>query len=288
MDNMTALVSCFARAYHYKTNEGPVFADSVAGKLLTAEEYDTISRNMTQGIRYFAPEFRGTPEEALRFIVNHQLAPSVLARSAFCERAIGNAVRLGCRQIVIYACGYDTFSLRTNNQALTVYELDRPEMIADRRKRIARAGLEPVCHADSIGCDLPKSSWKEKLIQAGFDAKKTSFGTLLGISYYLSKRDFKNLVAAIASISCEGSSVCFDYPVSEAGEESQRNRELAAAAGEMMKAKYSYEEMETLLSNAGFLIYEHMDAGEATDAFLKESDMTAPAGVGYCLAVRKG
>ena len=55
-----------------------------------------------------------------------------------------------------------------------------------------------------------------------------------------------------------------------------------------MKAKYSYEEMEALLSNTGFLIYEHMDAAEATDAFLKESGMTAPAGVGYCLAVRKG
>lgn len=34
--------------------------------------------------------------------------------------------------------------------------------------------------------------------------------------------------------------------------------------------------------------YEHMDADEATDAFLKGNGMTAPAGVGYCLAVRKG
>ena len=31
-----------------------------------------------------------------------------------------------------------------------------------------------------------------------------------------------------------------------------------------------------------------MDAGEATDAFLKGSVMTVSAGVGYCLAVRKG
>ena len=288
MDNMTALVSCFARAYHHKNSERPVFADSGAEQILTAEEYSAISRNMTQGIQYFAPGFRETQEEALRFIVNHQLAPSVLARSAFCERAIDNAVRLGCRQIVIYACGYDTFSLRTDNQALTVYELDRPEMIADRWKRIARTGLEPACHVEDIGCDLSRPSWIEKLIQTGFDAKKTAFGSLLGISYYLSGQDFRNLIAAIASISCEGSSICFDYPVSEAGAESQRNRELAAAAGEMMKAKYSYEDMEALLSDAGFLIYEHMDAGEAADAFLKESGMTAPAGVGYCLAVRKG
>ncbi len=289
MDNISALVSCFARAYHYKNCERHVFSDPVAEQMLTAEEYGAISRNMTQGIQYFAPDFQGTPEKALQFIVSHQLAPSVLARSAFCERAIDNAVRLlGCRQVVIYACGYDIFSLRTDNQAITVYELDRPEMIADRWKRIARAGLEPACHVEDIGCDLSQPSWKEKMIQAGFDPKKTSFGSLLGISYYLSQLDFRNFVDAIASISCEGSSVCFDYPVSETGAESQRNRELAAAAGEIMKAKYSYEEMEALLSNAGFLIYEHMDAGEATDAFLKESGMTAPAGVGYCLAVRKG
>ena len=50
MDNMTALVSCFARAYHYKNSERPVFADSVAEKLLTAEEYAAISRKMAQGI----------------------------------------------------------------------------------------------------------------------------------------------------------------------------------------------------------------------------------------------
>ena len=52
-------------------------------------------------------------------------------------------------------------------------------------------------------------------------------------------------------------------------------------------AKKEYEEIEALLSNAGFLIYEHVDAGEATNAFLKDSGMTAPAGAGYCLTVRK-
>ena len=288
MDNLTAKVSCFARAYHYKNNQVHIFADDVAEKLL-GDDYDLVAQSMSQGISFFLPGFQGTPEAGLRIIVEKQLSPSVLGRSAFCERAIDNAVRrLGCRQVVIYACGYDTFSLRLDNQALTVYELDRPEMIADRWNRIARTGLEPACHVEDIGCDLSQPSWKEKLIHAGFDPKKTSFGTLLGISYYLSRQDFKNLVAVIASISCEGSSICFDYPVSEAGAESQRNRELAAAAGEMMKAKYSYEEMEAQLSNAGFLICEHMDADEATDAFLKGSGMTAPAGVGYCLAVRKG
>ena len=61
-----------------------------------------------------------------------------------------------------------------------------------------------------------------------------------------------------------------------------------------MKAKYSCAEIEELLSDAGFRIYEHMDAVKATEAFFaeynlvhKENIMTAPEGVGYCLAVKK-
>lgn len=119
MDNMTALVSAFARAYHYINNDTWVFADPFAEKMLTDEEYTAISQNMSQGISFFAPEFHGTPEEALRYIVDHQLAPSNLARSAFCERAIGNAVRIGCGQVVLYACGYDAFSLRNQHKELT-------------------------------------------------------------------------------------------------------------------------------------------------------------------------
>ena len=55
MDNMTALVSTFARAYHYKNNHIHIFADPLAEKMLTDEEYAAISENMAQGISYFAP-----------------------------------------------------------------------------------------------------------------------------------------------------------------------------------------------------------------------------------------
>ena len=45
MENMAALVSAFARAYHYRNNDAWVFADSLAEKMLTDEEYAAISRN---------------------------------------------------------------------------------------------------------------------------------------------------------------------------------------------------------------------------------------------------
>ena len=294
MDNMTALVSAFARAYHHINNDTWVFSDPFAEKMLTDEEYTAISQNMSRGISFFAPEFHGTPEEALRYIVDHQLAPSVLARSAFCERAIGNAVRIGCGQVVLYACGYDAFSLRNQHKELKIYELDRPEMIEDKLRRIKQTGARPSCRIEYIGCDLSQPSWKEELFNRGFDYNKPSFGSLLGISYYLSKEEWGCLIGAISSAACEGTAICFDYPLAEGGAESRRNRELAAAAGEAMKAKYFYDEMEGLLSEEGFLICEHMNAAEATEAFFREYNyknaersMTAPEGVGYCLAVKK-
>ncbi len=125
-----------------------------------------------------------------------------------------------------------------------------------------------------------------------YHAEKQFFGSLLGISYYLPKDDFRNLLKEISSISCAGSSICFDYPQSADGTESRRSRELAAA-GEQMKAQYSFDELEKLLSEAGFLEYEHLDAEEATEIFFQdynrsneEDCMRAPAGVGYCLAVK--
>ena len=294
MENMTALVSAFARAYHYRNSRERVFADDLAGKLLSEEEYAGISRSMSEGVAYFAPGFQGTPEEALRFIVERQLAPSVLARSAFCERAIDNAVRAGCRQVAVFACGYDTFSLRTRDGRLAVFELDRPEVIGDRRARAARAGLAPACRVEALGCDLARPGWKEALVGAGFDPASPAFGSLLGISYYLSKGDFARLVGGISSLWCEGSCVCFDYPMTDGGAESRRSREMAAAAGEAMKAKYDYGELEALLAEQGFLICGHMDAAEATAAFFREynrsspgHEMAAPEGVGYCLAVKQ-
>ena len=78
MDNMTAKVSCFARAYHYRNNAAHIFADPYAGALLGAD-YERIAQSMTQGAGYFIPGFSGSAEEGLRLIVDRQLSPSVLS-----------------------------------------------------------------------------------------------------------------------------------------------------------------------------------------------------------------
>lgn len=169
MNNTTALVSCFARAGHYKLNSEWIFKDEMAQKILSQEEYDEISSNMNAGIAYFATDFKGTKEEALQFIVDQRLAPSVLTRSAFCEQALDNAILLGCKQYVLFASGYDTYSLRTKNSSLHLFELDLPEMISDKVKRIKRTGLEEQCPTVYIPCDLSQDNWARYVIENGFN-----------------------------------------------------------------------------------------------------------------------
>lgn len=82
MDNMTAKVSCFARAYHYKNNSIRIFTDDIAEKLL-GEDYHQIAKSMSDGIDFFCPGFEGTREEGLRLILDRQLSPSVLDKHGF-------------------------------------------------------------------------------------------------------------------------------------------------------------------------------------------------------------
>ena len=121
--NLTALVSCFARAYHSEQGMGCIYNDELAQKILTPAEYEAVSANMINGISFFNPNFNGTDAEALEWIVNNNLAPTVLARGAFCERLLKNAVILGCRQYLIFASGYDTSAYKNEYTNLVLVGL---------------------------------------------------------------------------------------------------------------------------------------------------------------------
>lgn len=292
--NMTALVSCFSRSYHCRHNRFPVFKDDVAEKLLTQQEHDSIACNMSAGISFFNPDFKGTEDEALRWIVDNQLSPSVLARSAFCEASLKTALLSGCRQYIILASGYDTFAWRNTEGDISVFELDRPEVIEDKQKRLEAAELDPS-KAEFIKCDFTDPGWSEALFSSSCDMSRLTFCSMLGISYYLTKNEFCSMLGALSTQLCDGSSLVFDYPAICGSKETDINEQLAKGADEEMKSKYSYDEIETALSAAGFLIYEHLDASELTKNFFTsynavnpQHKLHAPEGVCCCLAVKNG
>jgi len=299
--SLTALVSAFSRAYHSGQYTEKIFDDHLAKKIVTADEYKEIASNMSKGIGFFNPSFLGTPDEALQWIVNQQLSPSPLGRAAFAEKSLENAARFGARQYLILAAGYDTFAYRQPDWAsnIEIFEIDHPVMSIDKQQRIQRFITHKPENLHFVAADFTEHNLESALLSnKSFDQNKISFCSLLGISYYLPQQVFIEMINTISRNVPKGSSIVFDYPdeytyTDKAGERVKKQRAMVSVANEKMLASYSYTEMEKLLANHNFLIYEHLTPDEISEQYFKkynqanpEHSMTAFDHVNYCLAVK--
>ena len=282
MNNMTALVSCFVRAYHTENSNIKVYNDAFASKILTKEEYFNIASNMTSGIKFFNPNYEG--DEPLKWIVNNNIGPSVLARAAFNEKHLFNDIKLGLEQYVIIASGYDTIGYKVNKK-IKVFELDKKEIIEDKSKRTKNFDNENISY---ISCDF-NENWILDLLNSGYDKNKKTFCSLLGISYYLPKSTFSKTIKLLSDNMPKGSSIIFDYP-NEYKE--TKTEELAKLANEEMKINYSYDEILKIAKLSNMQIYEHLESVQIDNTYfydyntLNTIKLKAPKGVSYCLLVK--
>ena len=251
--NMTALVSLFARAYHQKNKNIKIFDDLLSTKLITEKEYEMIGLNMSQGISFFNPTFKGSKEEALKWIVDHQLSPSVLVRSAFCKEAIEEMKEKGCQQYLDFASGYDSFAYYYQNQ-MHVFEIDKKEVIENKRQRCKDVDIENI---QFLSIDLSQENWINTLLQSDYQEDQLSISSMLGLSYYLTKDEFKKMLKQLSKYLLKGSRLVFDYPSIQESKETKINEMLAKEADESMKAKYSFAELKEILNQCHLTIIQH-------------------------------
>ena len=258
MDNIsiTSLMSAFGRAYHTSHENEPIFRDDFARRLMSDIEYEQTGRYILNGIDFLAPELKGTfadDDEALLWLVNTQIAPTPLARSRYCEDCLKTAALTGTGQYVVLGAGLDTFAFREPGflKKHHVFEVDHPEIQADKIERIKRAGLEIPDNLTFVPVDFSKDSLTEALANSGYKKSGKTFFSWLGVSYYLTTEEIDRLLSELSQIGGEGSSLVFDFadnnlfnsPVNRV----QNMLAMAAAGGEPMKSCFSYTEIEKLL-----------------------------------------
>lgn len=298
--SMTALVCAFARAYHRKSTETRVFDDSVAGRLLYDEEYNAIGENMSKGIDFFNKDFMGNKEEALRWIVDNQLAPSTLGRSAYAERRLEIGVRTGIQQYLIFAAGFDTFGYRQPGwgKNLQIFEIDHPLTSEDKMRRLAAGSIAIPSNVHHTAADLNRDDWVDKLTSnSSFNRGRKSFCSFLGIVYYISRENFGNMMKALQNIIPQGSVIVMDYPVADTSHGDKRvikQEMLAKGASEDMISVYSPDEMNEIMDQCGYEVIETLTPDEITNQFFykynvvnKGHTMKALAAVNFCAAVKK-
>ena len=287
--NMTALVSLFARTYHQKSKDIKIFDDPLSTKLITKKEYEMIRLSMSQGISFFNPNFKGSKEEALKWIVDHQLSPSVLLRSAFCKEAIEEMKEKGCKQYLDFASGYDSFAYYYQNQ-MHVFEIDKKEVIEDKRQRCKDVDIENI---QFLSIDLGKDNWINRLLESTYQENQLSVCSLLCLSYYLTHDQFKRLLKEISKHMIKGSRLVYDYPSYQESDETRKSEVLAKEANETMRAKYSFEQLKEILDLCHLKIVRHDDYRITLDSLIhyneyyKDNPIIAPKGVCYCVAEKE-
>ncbi|WP_226527547.1 class I SAM-dependent methyltransferase [Metabacillus niabensis] len=280
--SLTSLIAAFGRAYHSKYDTPKIFDDFLANTLISKEEFLTISNNMVNGIEFFNRDiglrYKDDPKEILKWITHVQLSPTPLARSAYCEKVLLNEIKLGVQQYVILGAGLDTFCFRYPElkNRLEIFEIDHPTTQKFKKKKLANAKLDIPNNLHFVPMDFTATFSYQELIDAGFnyDNKKTFF-SLLGVSYYLSKKEHTNLISHLFANMPSGSSIVLDYADENLFEEKGMfNRvenmvKMATESGEPMKSSFTYHEIENLFERSGLLIYEHLTPTMINENFFR-------------------
>ena len=278
---LTAYMSAFARVYHMKNSKHPLLNDSMTGKLFLKEEYQTL-------MDYIKKAGNNVDD-----YVRTNLAPTPVLREVFGTDCFRTAVRTGTRQYVMLGCGLDTFSLRQAHLQLEFFEIDREEQIKDKLSRLKRAGIDVPENVHFIAADFAVDSLEDVLMAHGFDPNKKTFFSCMGLFYYLTRRDINRLLESVSHLSSDGSTLVFDTPDSHLfSSQVPRVKNMvlmAEKSGETMQSCFGYDELEKLLENHSFLLYEFLNSQAIQERYLSHnaSDMTAFEHINFVEAVWK-
>jgi methyltransferase (TIGR00027 family) len=251
----TALGAAGRRAAHQVVDGGRVFADSLALRILGEDAERAVA------------EARANP--ALR-----GLRLYVAVRSRFAEDAARRAIARGVRQIVVLGAGLDTFAYRVEPaEGLRVFEVDHPATQAEKRRRLAAAGIAIPAHVVYAACDFESESLAGALAASGFDAGRPSFFLWLGVVPYLSEEAIFAALAFIGKLP-GGGEVVFDYanPADSIAEGGWRQgHEIvaarAAAAGEPLRTSFVTSALHEKLRELGFRRIEDLGPDEIAARF---------------------
>ncbi|GAA0460347.1 S-adenosyl-L-methionine-dependent methyltransferase [Paractinoplanes deccanensis] len=245
----TALSAAAARAAHLLVDAEPhIFADTLAAPLLGSRSAELIDHHRRHGAH---PVLAGARTQAT---IRSRLTETLLT---------------GFGQYVILGAGLDSFAYRSPLAAgIHVFEVDHPATQADKRERLATAGLSPLGPLIHVPVDLEKESFLPALLAAGLDPARPALVSWLGVTMYLTPDATAPTVAALATLA-PGSRLVLDYllPPALRDQPGQAYADavasFSAAQGEPWLSYFTPAEMTALLATHGFHDIHHLDQTQA-------------------------
>jgi methyltransferase (TIGR00027 family) len=243
--SQTALAAAFHRAAHQVLEQGRIFADPLALRILGADA-PTIARQGGEN-----PSGR-------------RMRLFIAVRTRFAEDALAEAIGRGVRQVVVLGAGLDTYAYRNPfADRLSILEVDHPATQAWKRQRLRDAAIPLPSSLTFVPVDFEREALAERLAAGGFDRRQQTFFTWLGVVPYLNQDAVWSTLAFIASLP-KGAHVVFDYsdpPASLSPERRASHGKRAQRVAELDEAWVTYfepEELHAQLTTLGFAEIEDL------------------------------
>jgi len=217
-------------------------------------------------------------------VMKNNIAPGayefMIARTAFFDHVVRDALLQNIPQIVFLGAGYDSrpYRFKDLNKDTRIFELDAHPTQLRKKERLGQAGIHLPAHLVFVPIDFNRENLRDILPLAGFFRDQRALFVWEGVTYYLPAKVVDDTLEAIRDISCAGSSVCFDYASLSAEALSE---EGAKTLREHMKSKYSAEptkfgirqgRLEAFLIERGYEIVEHLGSSEMETRYLTLRD----------------
>lgn len=158
-----------------------------------------------------------------------------LARAKFVDEATTRLAREGLEQLVLLGAGFDTtvFRLRDQLKGVRVFEADHP---ATQQVKLAMLGRQSLPQSvNFVPVDFERESFVERLQEAGFDARRRTLLTWLGVTYYLTPKAVNKTLRQVASLLQPGSRFIFDFVPPEAQSGAMADKALHSGLREAMR-----------------------------------------------------
>jgi methyltransferase (TIGR00027 family) len=137
---------------------------------------------------------------------------SGVARTRLIDDWIGEAVAAGARQLVILGAGFDCRASRLAALARTpVFEADRAALLADKQRRLQRAGLTVRRDVVAVPVDFLHDDLKTRLTAAGVRGSERTLFLWEGVTNYLNADSVSAVFDLVARIGGPGSRIIFTY-----------------------------------------------------------------------------
>jgi methyltransferase (TIGR00027 family) len=251
----TAITVCYFRALAAQDKRSEIRGPDIYAELFLTEEWKKRLADSSFG------------ENDLARLINRTLYGYFIARTAFMDHVLKEAIQNKTPQIVFLGAGYDTRPYRFCDRLgeTKVFELDAPATQNRKREILLQQSVPMPPHLSFVPINFNTDDLNMALAKAGFSPNQKSLFIWEGVMYYLGEAEVDRVLDALRNNSLPGGRLCFDYLAEKI---------QATNTGEPVKFWIEKTKIPSYLASRGFAVLDHVDMEEMTKRYLMLQDGT--------------